>query len=184
MNINCSWLTNEKNIDLNLLPQEIDEAYTVFINDFIASVPKINGYPVYPRRYPEDDLKHRYYSFNHITSKDYDHIQNKNSNEFEDRAPDIRRIERIAWIREFIEHPKCIPNNECHCKGMLLWYEPYKNTYRINLMIYEENFQVVLEKATNKNFYLIVTAFYFDTDIAREKRYKKYLNSTYIPATL
>ena len=183
MKINCKWLPEENEIDINNIEEEVEEAYKIFKEDFIESDILLNGFKVAVRRYPEDDIKGRYYSFNHITTKDYDKKQG-NSNEYEDRYPDIRRLERIAWIKKLIEHPNCVPTEECNCKGNLLWYEEYKNTYRVNIMLYDEDFFVVLEKHPNKPIYLLITAFYFENEIEKNKRYKKYKKDSenpYIP---
>lgn len=185
MNIYCSWLPEESQINLNNLPSEIDLAYNVFCNDFISSTPTFNGFPVRVRRYPEDKQKNRYFSFNHITTKDYSRINNKNSSEYTKREPDIRRIERIAWVRKIIEHPVCSPKLDCNCEGIKTWYEEYKGTYRVNIMLESENFMIVLEKENkDAEFYLLITAFYFNNDYEKNKRIKKYNSSTYKPLKL
>ncbi len=182
MKINCKWLPKENELDINDYQNEMRKAYDIFYNDFITSKPKINGFEVMVRRYPEDETNHRYSSFNHITTKDYDKIQGNSSN-YCDRYPDIKRIERIAWVRKIIEHYDCKPIQNCNCRGVMTWYEQYRSTYRMNIMLYDENFLIVLEK--NKNgFYFLITAFYFDNVMERKKRYEKYKMSTFVPNEL
>lgn len=172
MHINCSGLCEEKGIDLNDFKNEVDSAYEQFKLDFIESYLTFNGMPIRVRKYPIDEISHRYETFNHITSKDYYHIQ-CNSSDYDNRLPDIRRLERIKWVRLLIEHPRCIPSSDCDCRGTFTWYEPYKNTYRVNILHYDERYKVVLEKRHNKDYYLLITAYYFDNEVVRDKKYKK-----------
>lgn len=183
MVINCNWLPSERNIDLNNLPEETKKAYKIFCNDFVSSTPYFNGMPVKFRKYPIDEKTKRFYAFDHITTRDYEHLQG-NSTDLTDRNPDIRRIERISWVRKIIEHPNCKPSEFCNCKGVLTWYEEYKKTYRVNLLLYDEYFMVVLEKRKNSDNYTLITAFYLENDMERKTRYKKYKNSTYNPFNL
>lgn len=183
MNINCHWLPEELDIDINDFENEYEYAYQLFEQDFIHSQPEINGIKVHPRRYP--DFKGKYYSFDHITTKDYNRSNGKNSSHHEDRKPDIRRLERIEWVRLLIEHPNCTPSNICNCRGTLLWYEEYKSTYRVNILLPDEKFMVIFEKETKFNIYLLVTAYYLYTDEAVDKKIKRYNSyKNYIPKPL
>ncbi|MGM9969833.1 MAG: hypothetical protein ACI35S_05490 [Anaeroplasma sp.] len=183
MRINCSWLTKELDIDLNNFREEYEYAYSLFVRDFVKSHPSINGKPVEPRYYP--DFNGKYHSFDHITTKDYNRRQGRNSSKHEDREPDIRRLERIEWVRLLIEHPNCIPLTSCDCKGTMLWYEDYKNTYRVNILLPDENFMVVFEKNKKFDKYLLVTAYYLYGQFDVERKIKKYeANKNYIPNPL
>ena len=175
MTINCKWLPKENTLDLNEFEKEIDKAYEEFEHDFIKSFPIFDGLPVRVRRYPEDELKHRYSAFNHITTRDYNHINGKNSSNYDNREPDIRRIERITWVRKLIEHPNCRPQEICNCKGTFAWFVDYKGKKRANILHYTEMFMVVLEK--RKDFYLLVTSFLLNNKVVRDQKYKEYKKS-------
>jgi len=71
----------------------IDAVYAVFNRDFIASQPQYNGLWVRCRRDPIYDGKEA--GFWHCTSEGRDESQ---------RTPDIRRCERIGWVRAVIEN--------------------------------------------------------------------------------
>ena len=43
---------------------------------------------------------------------------------------------------------------------MKMWSQPYKNTVRIKILLYEEKYLVILEK--RKDYYLLITAYYVD----------------------
>jgi len=70
-------------------------------------------------------------AFFHITCQNYLNIG--------DRVPDLRRCERIRWVKKFIENHKC--KNLCNnCSGILVWEKPYKNTTRVHIMLKEEKY--------------------------------------------
>ncbi len=71
----------------------IDAVYAVFYHDFIASQPRYNGLWVRCRRDPICDGKEA--GFWHCTSEGRDEVQ---------RTPDLRRCERIGWVRAVIEN--------------------------------------------------------------------------------
>lgn len=175
MTINCNWLPKENSLDLNEFENEIDKAYKEITQDFITSVPTFDGLPIRVRRYPEDELKHRYSAFNHITTRDYNHINGQNSSSYDNREPDIRRIERITWVRKLIEHPNCKPQEICNCKGTFTWFVDYKGKKRVNILHYTEMFMVVLEK--KKDCYMLITSFLFDNKVLRDKAFKEYKKS-------
>lgn len=97
-----------------------DRIYQIFKRDFIDSHPLFESKNVNIRRHPLIDNKEQ--TFFHITSKDY--------NENEERCPDPRRCERIAWVRKFIEDDFCIDNCSM-CDGIKVWEEPYGAYQRI-----------------------------------------------------
>lgn len=185
MEKDCRWLTKIIDINLNDFQNEYEHAYSLFKRDFIDSCPTFYGKKVIPRKNPAFNKK--YYSFDHITTKDYNRYDGKNSNTHDDRQPDIRRLERIEWVRELIENPHCIPQRlECSkCRGTFYWYEDYKNTYRVNILIPDEKFTVIFEKKKNSDYYLLVTAYYLYNDLQVQKKINKYNKQKgYIPTKL
>ncbi len=71
----------------------IAAVYAVFYRDFIASQPRYNGLWVRCRREPIYDRKEA--GFWHCTSEGRDESM---------RTPDLRRCERIGWVRAVIEN--------------------------------------------------------------------------------
>ena len=126
--------------------------YSIFKNDFITSKPYYKGHRVLPRKEPYENGVEE--SFFHITCNDYF----KNNN----RSPDLRRCERIKWVRSFIENYNCDLAACRNCDGVKIWEEPYKMYSRIHLLLEEERYLVVIEK--RKTYYLLVTAFYFENN--------------------
>lgn len=141
-----------------------DYIYAIFYNDFIKTWPYFEEKRVRIRYYPKEYGKEE--GFYHVTCQDY--LKNR------DRVPDLRRCERIKWVRSFIEHYNCVPDGCKSCEGMKIWYEPYKSTVRIHILLEEERYIVVIEK--RKNYYLLITAFYIDQD----RRFKKILERYHI----
>lgn len=141
--------------------------YAVFSSDFIASRPVFEGKQVNIRKHPIEYGKEE--AFFHVTCQDYTK-QN-------DRVPDLRRCERIRWIRAFIENYGCDCSLCDDCSGIKVWSEPYKNTSRVHLLFEEERYIVILER--RESYCLLITAFYIEYDhtLAKYvKRYTKYKN--------
>ena len=145
-----------------------DAIYCIFKNDFITSTPQFNGKKVQIKKYPIENEKEN--AFFHVTCADF----NKNN----ERLPDMRRCERIRWIRAFIENYNC-DNSKCtDCNGVKIWQEPYKSRTRIHILLEEERYLVILED--RKTYYLLITAYYLDYDHSLEKQlnnYEKYKKS-------
>ena len=88
------------------------------------------------------------------------------------RLPDLRRCERIEWIRQFIENYGCDPALCCDCEGIKVWKEPYKSTFRTHLLLEEERYMVILE--VRESYVLLITAYYLGYSHALEKQLKRY----------
>ena len=139
-----------------------DALYSVFKNDFINSHPIFEGKQVNVRKHPVEFGKEE--AFFHVTCQDY----MKDG----ERVPDLRRCERIRWVRAFIEHYGCDPSLCEECAGIKVWSEPYKSTSRVHILLEEEKYMVVVER--RGAYCLLVTAFYFDHEHALEKKIKHY----------
>lgn len=142
----------------------LDKLYRdVFSRDFLESRPIFKGWRVLTRKEPMDgNWEH---SFTHMTHEDLKHTLDPN-----DRIPDPRRSERLVWVRRVIENYQCSLEKECG--EILYWEEMYRGRIRSYLLVKEERFLVVLEKA--RNVYFIITSFYLESDFALEKRMEKY----------
>ena len=147
-----------------------ERIYSIFKQDFIDSVPLYESVNVNIKHYPIEYGKEE--AFYHVTCKDY--------NNCGDRVPDLRRCERIRWVRAFIE-------NNCNlmmceeCEGIKTWRERYKNKTRVHILLEEEKYMVVLEHRpqteNHKEYFLLITAFYFDYDNALKKQLNHYEQS-------
>lgn len=138
------------------------ELYNIFKHDFIDSSPTYKKVKVNVKHYPKYFGKEE--AFFHITCKNYMDLH--------ERAPDLRRCERIRWVRAFIENYDCDSTKCEECEGVKIWSEPYKGKNRIHLLLEEERYIVVLEK--RDSYYLLITAFYLDYEHSLRKRLKHY----------
>lgn len=139
-----------------------DALYSIFKKDFIDTAPNFEGKVVQIRKYPIEFGKEE--AFFHVTCQDYTKTRN--------RSPDLRRCERIRWVRAFIENYNCNPNLCDLCDGIKLWSEPHKNTTRVHLLFEEEKYIVVLERRSS--YCLLITAYYIDHGHVLEKKLKSY----------
>ena len=135
--------------------------YQILKHDFIESKPQFESKNVVIRRHPK--VNEREQTFFHITSKDY--------KENEERCPDPRRCERIAWVRKFIENNFCIDDCEV-CEGIKIWEESYAANERVFLLLENERYVVILER--RETYFLLVTAYYLDYNHSLRKMVKKY----------
>lgn len=136
--------------------------YQIFSEDFLQSQPYFERKRVAAKKYPIQFEKED--AFFHLTCKDYDGNC--------ERVPDFRRCERIRWMRAFIENYNCDPTLCENCEGVKVWREPYKSRSRVNILLEEERYIVVLED--REKYFLLITAFYLDYANALEKRLKHY----------
>jgi len=157
----CKSLTEWKVYEKNL--------YEIFKNMFISKVLIFEDKPIRIKQYP----KYNEYetAFIHlICRKEVDKSVGPN-----DREPDLRRAERLHWIKCIIDNYPCV--EECiDCEGILLYKEYYNgnvNRLRVKLFLPIERYIIVLED--HKTYYLMITAFYIDNDRQLKKYYEKYL---------
>ncbi len=148
-------------------PEYEDLLYKIFRADFIDSYPYLFNKKVKIRFHPK--FQNREEAFYHVTCKNY-------STDSTEREPDLRRSERISWVRAFMENHNC-RKNEClpDCSGIKLWKEPWKSTYRIHIMLEEEKYVVVAEE--REEYCLLITGYYIDYEHSLRKlrqRYERY----------
>lgn len=136
--------------------------YAVFKSDFVDDRPYFEGKQVNIRREPIEFGKEE--AFFHITCQDY--LKDEN------RVPDLRRCERIKWVRAFIENYHCDPTQCEACEGVKVWSEPHHNSSRVHLLLEEERYMVVLEK--REKYCLLITAFYIEHDHSLKSKLQHY----------
>lgn len=118
-------------------PAYIDAAYARFRADFVESKPKLQGLEVTCAAHPFYDGKES--GFWHCVQE----------GKIEDeRIPDLRRCERVGWIRAIIE------NSSDHCIDR--WSNDRRSERRHYLWFHEE-FLVVI--ADRKRYWRLITAF-------------------------
>jgi len=127
--------------------------HEVFRRDFIQSKPVFDGLSVFIRHEPK--FKDKEYTFWHVTSE---------GESEEDRIPDLRRCERIGWIRAIIDN--------ANCEEVKVWEQVKKRRLRVYLWLHQFDYLIVLTKATE--FYFLVTAFQIQSGRKRENLQRDY----------
>jgi len=164
--LNCKWLPDLIPCeDLSNWAEYENTLYALFKADFISSHPHFEGQQVNIRRYPIEYGKEE--AFFHVTCQDYSKTGS--------RDPDLRRCERIRWVRSFIENYGCDSSACPECSGVKVWREPHKSNTRVLILLEEERYMVVVEP--RKGYCLLITAFYFDQDHRLRRTLERYYRS-------
>jgi hypothetical protein len=130
--------------------------YSIFLKEIKTGM-VYQGLKITLRSYPKFEDKED--SFYHLTCKeDYGGITN-------DRVPDLRRCERLVWLR-----PTIMTDHILNCGDNCL--KIYKKNKRIHLLNDKDRYIVVLEP--RKEYTLLVTAFYIEKDHTLSKKMKDY----------
>ena len=145
-----------------------------FCVDFIDTKTYLNK-KIYidPQTNQKDEGKEK--SFWHLTSRKqrYRKKVGKRVEWIEERLPDHRRAERLAWVKQIIEFHTC-PK----IKLFYLKETTEHNPIRLYLWHYQEDFVVILQKLGSSSSFL-VTSFYITHDKKRkdyQRRYEDYVN--------
>lgn len=158
----CRWLPSLVPYNSDTEWGEYQEhIYSIFCDDFKISYPVFENKRVKIRYHPIESGKEE--AFIHVTCQDY--LKDGK------REPDLKRCERIRWVRKFIENYKCIDGCKT-CDGIKVWDKPYKNTLRTHILLEEEKYIVVLEK--RPEYCLLITAYYFDKGHMLDKKLRDY----------
>lgn len=94
------------------------------------------------------------------------HITDKEDGNYSDRLPDLRRAERINWIKPIIQN---YTSPDIYCFDYVESSKK-KNTY---LWLYKYDFVVILQRLDKIN-YIIITAFYISYESKRRELLDKY----------
>ncbi len=129
----------------------MDAIYQIFRGDFILTKPKFRGGAIKTKWHPIVDGREA--TFWHVIQT------GKVENE---RTPDLRRCERVPWIRPVIEHEKE--------PSIKVWENKRKQEKRICLWLEDYEYLVVLAK--RKGYILLWTA-YPVTDNQRKRKLQK-----------
>jgi hypothetical protein len=151
----------------------IDAVYAVFESDLIRNRPKFGSYNLQLKFKPL--FQDRAYTFYHLTHK----------GEFEsDREPDLRRCERIAWVKPTIANVEDW--------GLKFWRQARNGKSRICIQLQVEDdvdYFVILD--VRANYILIWTAFLAEHSHEKQKKEREYTawkeehkGKTYTPDSL
>jgi len=131
------------------------DLHHIFVRDFVDSQPVYRGKTIW--FFPElEDEKH--VVFWHLTTRD-----DKLTGE---RLPDLRRCERLPWVRPIL----------CHalCPEILDWdYEEGDGTIKTYVWLKEHDFVVILKKYPDEGRRLI-TSFWVEYQHTKRSLMKKY----------
>lgn len=130
-----------------------DALYAIFHRDFVASKPQNTPKPFRLKRHPVYDGKEA--TFWHLISD--------GENE-EDRTPNMRRCERIAWPRPIIE---AMGTNR-----IKFWLSKRKSSLRPTLAIEDFSYVVVLEE--REDYLMLWTAYFVEFPSRRAKLEREY----------
>lgn len=158
----CEWLPGLVKMENYTDWKTYEETlYSIFKNDFIIDKTYFQDKIVNIRKHPIEYGKEE--AFFHITCKEYAQAC--------ERVPDLRRCERIKWVKAFIENHLC--SNICDfCSGIKIWNKSTGSKNRIHILLEEERYLVVIE--TRPTYNLLITAFYLDQDHSLNKKLKEY----------
>lgn len=131
----------------------LEHIYSVYTQDFIASKPIYNGTPIAVKRHPQEHGKDA--TFWHITSEGI--VENE-------RTPDLRRCERIAWPKPIIDNH----NNNT----LKIWKNKREGETRVLLWFEEAEYLVVLSE--RKGYTLFWTAYPVTRGHSKRKLQKEY----------
>lgn len=131
----------------------VEMVYRYFRQDFIRNPLMFAGQPIQLKRHPMEQGKEAV--FWHLVSE----------GEIEaDRLPDLRRCERIRWVRPIIEHAAT--------DSVKVWENTRKGEIRICLWCEEAEFLVILAKRST--YYLLWTAYPIVEEHRKRKLRKEY----------
>jgi len=133
----------------------MEAQYGTFSAAFIQSKPTIFN----PKRWA---MKRHPLSLNKEAT--FWHVTSEGRTE-EDRVPDMRRMERVGWIRPMID--RCRSNNHVCC-----WPSERRGECRPNIAVPDFSYIVVLED--HDEYIMLWTAFYVERESQRQKFRKQW----------
>lgn len=165
------WLPNMIKVNPWSDQKTYDELYRVFCRDIRNYDLRYFGNKV-RFFYGLEDGKEKI--FWHLTSRQQDKIPrrkmkfHKTNQDKPERLPDLRRCERLNWIKPIIEHPT---DGE-----VLSWdYEEGNSNIRTYVWIKNFDFVVIMKKMPNGKR-MLITSFYVDKEYKRNDFERKYEN--------
>jgi len=131
-----------------------EKLYKIFQDTICNSNLTFQGVRVGIKRHPE--YKEKHFTFWHLTSE---------GEKEEERTPDLRRCERLPWVRWIIDNCDELPN--------IVYWENRRGSQRhVVIWCEEHNYAVILAK--RNKYYLLKTAYCVSK--RRASRFKKELS--------
>jgi hypothetical protein len=138
----------------------VHRLYATFVRDFTYGRPRLRGRAVWwDRRKLDGDPYEE--GFWHLISRD--------DPASEDRVPDFRRGERLAWCRATLDHATDT--------AVLQWnFREGSERVRTYLWVKDQDFVVVLEERPIKNgtCFFLITAYHLDGEASRRGMQRRY----------
>lgn len=131
----------------------IEAVYEIFRRDFVLDKPYFRGQRLRLKRYPMSQEKES--TFWHMTSE--------GSNEKE-RVPDLRRCERISWVKPIIENSRDT--------SVKAWENKRKGETRVCLWL--EGYEYLVVLARRRDFILPWTAYTVSRSHQKDKIQKQF----------
>ena len=139
-----------------------ERLYCAFRDDFVHSVPSYGGKRVAVQGQPYPDGRHQV--FWHLTSQ----------GEVEaDRDMDLRRCERLRWVRALIDKGNAGSDLVC------CWTDRSRGDLRHQIALPDFSYLVVL--ADKGNFNLLITAFCIEREHT-QKKHRQHYEASKVPA--
>jgi hypothetical protein len=135
----------------------VDAIYRVFYDDFLRHRPVFQGRLVNVRTDPRDQGKIA--GFWHAISEGPSEL---------DRTPDLRRCERVRWIRAIIEAGQD--------QAVCVWVEKRGSDRRIHVALEDFSYLVVL--ADRRSYVQFITAFCIEHDHQRQRKKQAWKQAT------
>ena len=134
-------------------PEYCESLYAIFRRDFVSSKPTYPSKRFGMKRYPEYNGKEA--TFWHLISEGKDE---------EERVPDMRRCERIAWPKPIIE--------AMASDSVRVWKNARGRYVRVLLAVEDFSYVVVLDE--REDFVLLWTAYYVEYANKRRRMKEEY----------
>ncbi len=132
-----------------------EELYALFRKDFIESQPVYEGQPVWI--FPEME---------NGKEKIFWHLTTREDKRTKERFPDLRRSERLPWVRAILDEPD-------HTE-LLIWdYVEGDGDINTYVWLKDYDFVILLKKYPNGSRRLL-TSYWLDYKNAKDKLQKKY----------
>lgn len=134
----------------------VEAIYGVFRRDFVDSRPLYDSLPVTIDGRLENGKEATFW-----------HVTHSYSNLVGERIPELRRCERVCWIRPLIEN--ALLNSEV----VLIWNEKKNKQLRTYLWLKEKDYLTVL-RVINSKVAILITAFFIEREHTRNKLLKTF----------
>ena len=143
---------------LSLSPWKADTyemLYFIFRADFLITKPVFDGHNVTVPTNQEDGKESIFWHLTTTGSPD-------------GRLPDLRRAERLPWIKPTLENCRRFP-----AEVMVFSYRE-KRSIRVYIWLPTQGYVIILKRLGNGN-HMLITAFYMEREHSQEKIRRKYV---------